>query len=94
VRVALLVVGAQAVDADRALDRRLPVAADPTLELGEAAVDGADEVARVGDLEADRRMNGIDGPRPGRDDLAAVMVVWWTRLSFLFCELYLSRQQS
>src|SRR5215212_7557976 len=47
VRVALLVVGAQAVDADRAHDRRLAAAVEPTLELREAAVDGAEEITRV-----------------------------------------------
>ena len=69
VRVALLVVGAQAVDADRARERRLLAACDAALELREAAVDRAEEVARVGDLEADRRVDGIDGPGSGGDDL-------------------------
>ena len=69
VRVALLVVGAQAVDADRAREGRLLAAADAALELREAAVDRAEEVARVGDLKTDRRVDGVDCPGSGGDDL-------------------------
>src|SRR6185503_20152897 len=60
VRVALVVVGPQAFDADRARERRLLATLDPAVELREAAVDRADEVRRVGHLEPDRRVNRID----------------------------------
>jgi hypothetical protein len=71
VGIALLVVGANALDADRARERRLLAADDSAVEIDEAPVDRAEQVGRVGDLEADRRVDGVDGPRPGRDELCA-----------------------
>ena len=68
VRVTLLVVGEDARRVDDAACRRLRAALDGTLEVSEPTADRLHHRIRVDDVEADARVDRVDGPRPGGDE--------------------------